>query len=68
VLEVDANSNLIEARTVLPSLGMDIEAGEDVYFVTAVFAMPASEGWTKRWSQAWEKKPIVPGWLKEIIG
>jgi hypothetical protein len=67
VLEVDANSNLIEARTVLPSLGMDIEPGKDVYFVTAVFAMPASEGWTERWRSAWEKKPSVPRWLKEAI-
>ncbi|THW18321.1 hypothetical protein D6D24_03450 [Aureobasidium pullulans] len=67
VLDVDANSNLIEARTVLPALGMDIEAGKDVYFVTAVFAMPASEGWTERWSQAWEKKPVIPDWIKETM-
>ncbi|KAH0052575.1 hypothetical protein KCU72_g6220, partial [Aureobasidium melanogenum] len=67
VLDVDANSNLIEARTVLPSLGMDIEAGKDVYFVTAVFAMPASEGWTGRWRKAWEKKPMLPDWLKEVL-
>ena len=67
VLDVDANSNLIEARTVLPALGMDIEAGKDVCFVTAVFAMPASEGWTERWRQAWEKKPVVPEWIQEAM-
>jgi hypothetical protein len=37
--------------------------------LSAVFAMPAAaEGWEERWRGEWEKKPVVPGWVKEMVG
>ena len=60
----DANSNLVESRTVLPIVQKDIKKGETVWFVTAVFAMPASrEGWKQSWKDGWEKRPAVPAWV-----
>jgi hypothetical protein len=64
VLRADPNSNLMESRTVLPTLYADLEGGDDVWFVTAVFAVPASEDrWRERWKKAWETKPAIPDWL-----
>jgi hypothetical protein len=42
VILSDANSNLVEARSVLPLIRKDIKADETAWFVTAVFAMPSS--------------------------
>jgi len=68
VILADANSNLQESRTVLPVLQKDIKKGETVWFVTAVFAMPASkEGWRDSWKEGWEKRPAVPGWVKSLM-
>ena len=68
VCAVDANSNLIEARTLLPTLYMDLKAGSTTWFLSAVFAMPAAaEGWEDRWRDEWEKKPVVPGWVEEMV-
>jgi hypothetical protein len=76
VVKVDPMSNIVEARTLMPSLrsriggeetGMGRGAGRYV-FVTGVYAIPASaEGWKERWRAGWEKKPVVPGWVEGII-
>lgn len=68
VLVADANSNLVEARSVLPIVKMDVKAGETKWVVSAVFALPASvEGWKGQWKSGWEKRPEVPGWVQEMI-
>jgi hypothetical protein len=68
VILSDANSNLVESRSVLPMLHKDIKAGETVWFVTAVFAMPASvEGWKDQWKAGWEKSPKMPKWVQDKI-
>jgi hypothetical protein len=68
ILLADANSNLVEARSVLPTLHLDVEAGETKWVVTAVYALPASvEGWKQKWKSGWEKKPVVPKWLQDKI-
>jgi hypothetical protein len=68
VCAADANSNLIEARTLLPTLYMDLKAGSTTWFQSAVFAMPATaEGWEGRWRGEWEKKPVVPKWVEEMV-
>ena len=66
VLDADANSNLVDSRTVLPSLLSELKAGDDVWYVTAVFAIPASvQQWHTAWPVGWTKRPTVPGWLQE---
>jgi hypothetical protein len=68
VILSDANSNLVEARSVLPMLHKDIKAGETMWFVTAVFAMPSSvEGWKEQWKAGWEKSPKMPKWVQDKI-
>ena len=68
VCNVDANSNLIESRTILPTLYADLKAGSTTWFVTAVFAVPSSaDGWESGWKEGWEKKPTVPGWVGDLV-
>lgn len=64
-IRLDANSNLIEARAVVPMLLAEHDPSErDVWLITGVFALPSKEenqgacsGWLKDWEQ---QKPIVP--------
>lgn len=66
VLNADANGNLIDCRTVLPSLLSEVQAGERRWYATAVFAMPASvEGWQRKWRAEWNHRPQIPSWLNQ---
>lgn len=68
VLQADANSNLVEARSVVPLLKNELKADSVTWFVTAVFALPGSnDEWRKSWREGWEKKPAVPKWVQEKI-
>ncbi|PVH94956.1 hypothetical protein DM02DRAFT_173123 [Periconia macrospinosa] len=68
ILLSDANSNLVENRTVLPTLHKDLKAGSTTWFVTAVYALPASvEGWKDQWKAGYEKKPVIPKWIQSKI-
>ena len=60
VVLADPNSNLIHGRTLLPSLAVEMKAGEEAWFVSGVFALP---GRTQDWRAGWEKKPALPEWL-----
>ncbi|KAJ9661477.1 hypothetical protein H2201_006508 [Coniosporium apollinis] len=76
VLKADANSNIMEPRTVIPMLKANIGPGEYI-FVTAVFAKPVEEKkdwrkWRDTWVQNWDKEFDYPeeltdeveGWIK----
>ena len=53
VLDADANSNLVESRTVLPTLYVDLKAGQTYWLATTVFALPASlNGWLGNWKKS----------------
>ncbi|EMC94496.1 hypothetical protein BAUCODRAFT_140813 [Baudoinia panamericana UAMH 10762] len=68
ICNVDANSNLIESRTILPTMYADLTAGSTTWFGTAVFAIPTSaEGWQDKWKSEWEKRPKVPAWVTELV-
>ncbi|KAL3434727.1 hypothetical protein BDV09DRAFT_204580 [Aspergillus tetrazonus] len=70
VVLADPNSNLLHGRTLLPSLGADLKSGTQTWFVTAVFALPAhgnGENWKNIWIDRWNKRPDIPGWLKELV-
>ena len=68
ILNADPNSNLIEARSVVPTLYADMKAGETRWFATAVFAVPSSvEGWKEGWRKGWDDKPRLPSWLEDKI-
>jgi len=66
VLRVDANANLMESRTVLPTLYRDLEESTQAWFVTAVFAVPESaEGWKAKYEA--KGVPSVPKWVLDMI-
>lgn len=68
ICAADANSNLIESRTLLPTLYMDLKARSTTWFLTAVFAMPATaDGWEDRWRGEWDRKPVAPRWVEEMV-
>lgn len=63
-VRADPNSNLVESRTLLPTLMSELKAGDTVLLKTAVFAVPeCREGWSSYWRGAWAERPVVPGWL-----
>lgn len=67
ICNVDANSNLIEPRTSLPTVYADLKAGSTSWFATAVFAMPDTfDGWQSKWKQQWDKTPQLPQWVREL--
>ncbi|KAJ6605812.1 hypothetical protein B0H10DRAFT_2167074 [Mycena sp. CBHHK59/15] len=70
-LRTDANSNLIVARAVLPTLlGEHESAPESIWLVTAVFALPSvegSEGAMAGWTGEWEKRPTLPKEIAELM-
>jgi hypothetical protein len=68
VLLADANSNLVEARSVLPLVQGRVKAGQTAWYVTGVYALPGSVGgWQGQWQSGWEKKPAVPGWVQAMM-
>ena len=68
ICNVDANSNLIESRTALPTMYADLKAGSTIWFATAVFAMPATvDGWQGKWKAEWERRPKLPQWAQDLV-
>ncbi|KAL0958541.1 hypothetical protein HGRIS_000682 [Hohenbuehelia grisea] len=70
-LRMDANTNLIVPRSVLPTLLAEVEPGEkSIFYVTGVFAIPSVEdeasaraGWIKEWLQ----RPRLPKEIENLI-
>ena len=68
ICEVDANSNLIEPRTLLPTVYADLKAGSETWLATAVYAMPSSlEGWQGQWEKEWNNRPRLPRWAHDRL-
>ncbi|PPR00178.1 hypothetical protein CVT24_005076 [Panaeolus cyanescens] len=70
-LRTDANSNLIVARAVLPTLMGEHNSGEsNIWLITAVFALPSVEGASgasEGWTAEWEKTPSVPAEIQSLM-
>ena len=64
-VNADPNTNLIEKRTMIPTLLADLKPGDSVWYATAVFAMPddgtRSQG---EWERAWIDRPTLPEWMQ----
>lgn len=69
LVNADPNSNLVESRTVIPTLQHTIKAGSSVWYVSAVYARPSGKTVSKEtYLNGWENPPAIPGWLKAEIG
>ncbi|KAF5336519.1 hypothetical protein D9611_006700 [Ephemerocybe angulata] len=68
-MRMDANTNIIEPRTVLPTLmGAHGVSQEDHWIVTAVFALPRSAfGQHEPWLAEWDKKPVDAEGILKLI-
>ncbi|KAK5806174.1 hypothetical protein VI817_000432 [Penicillium citrinum] len=64
IVLADPNSNIIHGRTLLPSLGLDLSPGQDVWLVTAVYALPRND---EIWRSQWDVRPAIPRWLLNRI-
>ncbi|GAB7358481.1 hypothetical protein MBLNU230_g2545t1 [Neophaeotheca triangularis] len=68
ICNVDANSNLMESRTLLPTLYNEFKKGTTTWLVAGVFAMPNSvDGWKGKWSDEWERGFQLPEWVEEMV-
>jgi hypothetical protein len=68
LVNADPNSNLVESRTVIPTLQHTIKKGEIVWYVTAIYAKPSGDHvLPSTYLDGWESKPAVPKWLVEEI-
>ncbi|KAJ8119499.1 hypothetical protein ONZ43_g3555 [Nemania bipapillata] len=66
LVNADPNSNLVESRTVIPTLQGTIREGETVWYVSAIYAKPSGESVAKEsYLDGWDKTPEIPAWLKE---
>ncbi|KAK4229884.1 hypothetical protein QBC38DRAFT_80027 [Podospora fimiseda] len=65
LVNADPNSNLVEARTTIPTLQGTIKKGEKVWYVSGIYARP--KGKKEKFLDGWEKLPKIPDWLKEEI-
>ncbi|KAK6595428.1 hypothetical protein H4I96_09747 [Botrytis cinerea] len=61
LVNADPNSNLVESRTVIPTLQVTLQKGSVAWFVTGIYAKPSGEA--KNYLDGWKNKPVVPGWL-----
>ncbi|KAL9947705.1 hypothetical protein D7B24_007080 [Verticillium nonalfalfae] len=65
LVNADPNSNLVESRSVIPTLQGTLKAGEEAWFVAAVFARPAGEGVARgTYLEGWDAPPAVPAWVE----
>ncbi|KAH6715161.1 hypothetical protein DL95DRAFT_444712 [Leptodontidium sp. 2 PMI_412] len=67
-VNADPNSNIVESRTVIPTLQHTIKKGETIWYVTAIYAKPSGEKvQPSTYLDGWDSKPVVPKWLAEEI-
>ncbi|RYP62058.1 hypothetical protein DL771_009883 [Monosporascus sp. 5C6A] len=65
LVNADPNSNLVESRTVIPTLQHTIRAGDAAWYVSAIYAKPSGDGVPReKYLDGWNKLPEIPGWLK----
>lgn len=65
LVNADPNSNLVESRTVIPTLQHTIRKGDSVWYVSAIYAKPSGEGVPKdSYLDGWDKVPEIPEWLE----
>lgn len=64
LVNADPNSNLVESRTVIPTLQGTIHEGDTVWYVSAIYAKPSGEGVAKEsYLDGWDEVPEIPAWL-----
>ncbi len=69
LVNADPNSNLIDSRTIIPTLQHTLKKGDSAWYISAVYAKPSGEGVAKEtYLDGWDKTPEIPAWLKAEMG
>jgi hypothetical protein len=67
-VNADPNSNLIESRTIIPTLQHTLKKGQTAWYVAAIYAKPSKEGVSpSTYLDGWDTKPVIPQWLESEI-
>ncbi len=65
LVNADPNSNIVESRTVIPTLQHTIGAGQTAWYVSAIYAKPPGPAVPREsYLDGWDKPPAIPGWLR----
>jgi len=68
LVNADPNSNLVESRTVIPTLQQTLRKGDTVWYVTGIYAKPSGKGvLPETYLDGWEHRPTTPQWLLDEI-
>ena len=68
LVNADPNSNVVESRTVIPTLQHTIKKGEVLWYVAAIYAKPSGQGISAQsYLDGWKERPVVPQWLQDEI-
>ncbi|KAH8600835.1 hypothetical protein B0O99DRAFT_648935 [Bisporella sp. PMI_857] len=68
LVNADPNSNIIESRTIIPTLQHTIRKGDTVWYVTGIFAKPSGQNvQPQTYLDGWEHRPAIPAWIAEEI-
>ncbi|KAI0124319.1 hypothetical protein BJ170DRAFT_638869 [Xylariales sp. AK1849] len=69
LVNADPNSNLVESRTVIPTLQHTIKQGEIAWYISAIYAKPSGEKVPREtYLDGWDTVPEIPAWLQTEIG
>ncbi|KAH7165816.1 hypothetical protein EDB81DRAFT_680035 [Dactylonectria macrodidyma] len=65
LVNADPNSNLVESRSTIPTLQHTIEAGQSVWYVSAIYAKPSADSMARKsYLDGWDRTPVLPDWLE----
>lgn len=65
LVNADPNSNLMESRTVIPTLQHTVAKGGAAWYVSAIYAKPSGEGVLREsYLDGWDTPPAIPEWLR----
>lgn len=68
IVLAEPNSNLVEPRTVIPTLRGKIGKGETKWYVSAIYAKPSGKTVDpSTYLEGWQQRPTLPGWINNMM-
>ena len=68
IVNADPNTNLVESKTVIPTLMGEMGKGQVKWYVSGIFGRPVGEHVKpESFLDGWENKPDIPEWLADLV-